>query len=169
MLFELHIRIERRILELLQERLLVEVHLLSDEFVLQLRRHAVLTPVRRGRVEERAVLDNALARLAHLLDLVRACEQVVALWVQAPDVREQACALLLAQLRPEGVDRHAQRAAVSLECEDFVHHLGGRPADMGRDEAVEVLEVGLVERVADDFDVEVVKVGRGEAIAEVGG
>ena len=50
-----------------------------------------------------------------------------------------------------------------------MHDLPSRPAYFIGAEPVEVFEVGFVERVADDFDVEVVKVGRGEAIAEVGG
>jgi hypothetical protein len=33
---------------------------------------------------------------------------------------------------------------------------------------VEVLEVGFIEGIADDFDVEVIKVRGGEAISEVG-
>lgn len=45
----------------------------------------------------------------------------------------------------------------------------GGSADGDGAEVVEVFEVGFVEGVADDFDVEVVEVRGGEAVAEVGG
>ena len=95
-----------------------------------------------------------------MLDVVRTGEQVVSLRVEFSYGREQSGALFLGELSAEGVDGDVDGAAVGFEGEDAGHELGRRSAD-GLAEGVEVLEVGFVECVADDLDVEVVQVGGG--------
>ena len=172
LLLQLQVRVEHAILELLQERLLVQVHLRVEEPVLQLRRRTqiVSTIRRRARLvlEERAVLAHALARGAHLVDVVRLRELVVPLGEEPADRGEELRALLLLELGAEGVDGDVDRAAVGLEGEDAEHDVCGGPAE-GAAEGGEVLEVGFVERVADDLDVEVVEVGCGHGVPEVVG
>lgn len=110
-----------------------------------------------------------LTSLPDLIHLVRPRKRIVPFRVQHPNIREQPCTLFLGELGVERVDGDGERAAVCFEGEDAVHDLSGRAADLGGAEVVEVFEVGFVESVADDFDVEVVKVGGGEAVAEVRG
>ena len=187
LLLELDVAVEHRELKLLQERELVEVHLVHEEAVLEVRRrvaHAeVPQQVRRalpsaaavhltgssgGSIEERTVLSDGVNSLADLLDVVGAREHVVALGEEAADGGEELCALLLGELRAEGIDGDIDCTAVSLEGERGVHDVRGGSPDAAA-EGVEVLEVGLVERVADDLDVEVVEIGSGDGVAEVGG
>ena len=47
--------------------------------------------------------------------------------------------------------------SVGLEAQDFAHHLSRLAADVAA-EAAEGLQVGLVQRVPDDFDVHLVQV-----------
>jgi hypothetical protein len=75
--------------------------------------------------------------------------------------------LFFGELGVEGVDGDVDGAAVGLEGEDALHDVGGGLPEGGA-EVVEVFEVGFVDGVADDFDVEVVEVVGGEAVAEVG-
>ena len=109
LLLELEVSVEHAILELLQERQLVVVHLRDEELVLQLRRDAEVPILMRAgarrAVEERAVLRDAFADRAHLVDVVCFCELVVSLGEEAADGREQARALFLGELGVEGVDR----------------------------------------------------------------
>lgn len=170
MFFELEVAVEHGVLELLEEGLLVEVDFMRDKAVFQLCRDAVLSSVRVARcLEEGPVLGDGITRLANLFQLVRTCKGVVALRIEASNCGEESCALLLGELGVEGVDCHAERAAVSFECEDAVHDLCGRPANLCSAEFVEVFEVCFVESVTDDLDVEVVEVGCGDAFSEVRG
>ena len=170
LLLELEVSVEHAVLELLQERQLVVVHLRDEELVLQLRRDAeVPILVRAGArraVEKRTVLRDAFADRAHLVDVICFCELVVSLGEEAADGRKEARALFLGELCVERVDRDVDRAPVGLERENARHDVGRWTID-GCAEGVEVFEVGFVERVADDFDVEVVEVRGREAVTEV--
>lgn len=68
----------------------------------------------------------------------------------------------------EGVYGDVDGTSVCFEGEDFGHDFEGGAADFLA-EGVEVFEVGFVEGVTDDFDVEVVEIVGGEAFSEVGG
>ena len=102
LLLQLEVRVEHRVLELLQEGEFVQVHLSLEESVLQLSRNGgrilrtVAVDARCRRIKEAAILDNIITHLPHLLDLVRLREEVVARGKQAANCGEQPCALLLA-------------------------------------------------------------------------
>ena len=85
---------------------------------------------------------------------------------EQPDRRVELLALLEVEIGVDRVDGDVDRAPVRLELEDAAHHLGGRAADLAA-EGVEVLEVRLEERVADDLDVHLVDVLEREAVAKV--
>lgn len=121
-----------------------------------------------GRLEERAVLCDAIARLPDLLDIVRASKRVVPGGEQLADGGEQLRAPLLGELGPEGVDGDIDSTAVGFEGEDALHDVRGWSAERSA-EGVEVLEVRFVKRVADDLDVEVVKVRSAQAVTEIRG
>jgi len=176
MLLQLDIAIKHPILELLQERHLIQMHLHREETVFQRRSHSrdvalisrrrTIRP-RRRRIKERAILWDVFTYHSHLVDIVCFGEGVVTFGIETADGREEFRALFFGEFGVEGVDGDVDGAAVGFELEDAGHVVGGGAAE-GETVVVEVFEVGFVEGVADDFDVEVVEVGGGEAVAEVG-
>ena len=150
---------------MLQEGEFIEVHLRLEESVFQLSRNrrrilwGVTVDTRCRRIKEAAILDHVIAHLPHLLDFVRFGEEVVACREQTTDRREQPGALLLAQFGPERVDGDVDGTTVAFKRENVVHNLVRRPANFGLDELVKVLQVRLVQRVSNDFNVQVIEVG----------
>jgi hypothetical protein len=164
---------EDPILKLLQERLLVQLDIIPKEPILQtqsplasiaLTSHPIPTS---SLLEERLVLHHPITNRLDLIHIVRPRQHVVSFGVQAPDGREETGAAFFGEVGVEGVKGDVDGSTVGFKGEEFGHDLGGR-GGQGLDEAMEVFEVGFVEGVSDDFDVEVVEVGGREAVAEVG-
>ena len=105
--------------------------------------------------EEVSILGHLLDDVLDLVDVVRPGEDAVACGVELADRGEQGSALLFGQGRTERVDGDVDGSAVGFKGEDLVHDLCCWAAE-GEGELVKVFEVGFVERVADDLDVELV-------------
>lgn len=101
-----------------------------------------------------------------MVDVVCFGERVVSLGEEATDGGKETGALFLGELSTEGVDGDVDGPSVGLERENASHDICRRPINRLA-EGVEVLEVGLVERVADDFDIEVIEVSGRDAVTEV--
>lgn len=101
-----------------------------------------------------------------MVDVVCFGEGVVALWEESTDCGEETGALVLGEFSAEGVDGDVDGSSVSLKGENASHNVCRRPVNRLA-EGVEVLQVSFVERVTDDFDVEVIEVGGGDAVTEV--
>lgn len=149
LLLQLEECIEDAVLELLQERHLVEVHFVLEEVVLQARSGSSIPtflPVRtrRRRIKERPVLDNRVNHRLNLVDVVRSSERHRAFREEPSEVREQPRALVLREGGAERVDGDVERATVAFEGEDGRHDVGCGGAE-GEDEGVEVFEVRFVE------------------------
>jgi len=88
--------------------------------------------------------------------------------VEEAELGEEADAVILGELGPEGVDGNVDGPPVSLELEDVAHNLGST-APNGLAEPVKVLKVGLVEGVPDDLNVHLVQILLGETGGKVRG
>mmetsp|Transcript_15739 Transcript_15739/g.36406 ORF Transcript_15739/g.36406 Transcript_15739/m.36406 type:complete len:304 (+) Transcript_15739:300-1211(+) len=153
LLAEFDVGPEETVVELLLEGVLVELHLQLKEGVL----HRLL--LARARLDQHvAIVLVRVERCPHLVHVSAESQARRALGVQLADARVELELIVLAQLRLERVDGDVDRAPVRFELEDAAHDLRRLPAALGLDEVVEVLEVGLVKRVADDLDVELVKI-----------
>ena len=172
---ELHVRVEHCVLELLQERLLVEMHLVKEEPILELganttvvylteevRRAAVrvLRPATttRRRVKEGAIFRHRLARSTDLIDIVRTRKLIVALREETTDGGEESGTLLFRELCAEGVDGDVYRTTVSLKGEDAGHDFSRWSTEF-LTEGVKVFQVSLVKGVPNNFNVEVIEFG----------
>lgn len=129
---------------------------------------AAALPAHAGLVQHGPVVRHAVDRDPHALGVIRTRKHQGALGVQAAEVGVQLLAVGLGELGAEGVDGDVECAPVCLECEDTRHDLVGWGRE-GLAECVEVFEVGLVQRVPDDFDIEVVQILRGQAVPKVRG
>lgn len=171
--------IKHGILELLQERAKVDAHLVFVEFIFQTRslgvpaRSAQLIVVRvvrrqalLGRVKERLVLGDVFDGGLDGIHILGPRQGVVTLREQPSDRREQPRPLFLGQLCSKRVQRDIDCTSVRFEREDTGHEFVCG-CWKGLTKVGKVFKVGFVEGVADDFNVEVVEVLRGEAILEV--
>ena len=165
LLLQLHVTEEHSVLELLQERFLVQPDLHLEEPVLELRSRTKIVVAsslrrRQSRIGEKgAVLHDVLTRLADLVHLLCLCQLVVPFRPETPDGRKEFRACFFREFGVEGVDGDVDCAPVGFEGKDAVHDVGCGWAE-GAAEVVEVFEVGFVHCVADDFDVEVVEICR---------
>ncbi|KAI3477715.1 hypothetical protein L1887_60488 [Cichorium endivia] len=157
MRFELHLELEHLVLEHVCIRLAAAACTRSSGVAARARR----------RIKEGAVFGDGVADGLDLVQFVCLGEQIVAGGEEFADGGEEACAVFLGERGAKRVDGDVDRASIRLEAEQLGHGLCGGSAQRDA-EVVEVLEVGLVERVADDFDVEVVEVGCGDAFSKVG-
>ena len=101
------------------------------------------------------------------LNIIRTGESIVAFGIETSDGREELCTLLLGELGAERVDGDVERAAIGFESENLAHDLGSRRWE-SLTELVEVFQIGLVQTVTDDLDIEIVEVLSREAVTEVG-
>lgn len=159
LLLELHERVEHAEVELLHERVDVELDLVLEELVLE-----ALVVAGADALEDRLVLLHDPARPSvkprpqhnttqhtyavvvghglHLLVGVGLGEHRQSLRVELAAFRVEIGALLLVELGAETVDRDDEGAPVGLERENVAHQLGGDAAQRLA-EPVEVLNVGL--------------------------
>lgn len=188
LLLQLQIRVEDAKVELLHERVHVQLHLVLEELVLQrLVARIVARPVEQGRV-----LGIVLGHSLHLLVVVGAGQRGQTVRVHLAAARVQLSPVVLGQLRSERVDRDDDRTTVSLELErnvvikinrsmqkqnnnkrtsthgqDLAHNISSGAAE-ALAELVEGLQVRLVQRIPDDFDVHLVQVLLRDAVDEEG-
>mmetsp|Transcript_37101 Transcript_37101/g.98357 ORF Transcript_37101/g.98357 Transcript_37101/m.98357 type:complete len:515 (-) Transcript_37101:53-1597(-) len=162
LLLELHERVVHAVVELLLKRQPVEVDFQLEELVLD------------GLVVLEALVGQQAPEVGERVDGAAHCvlvgglgEARRSLRVEQPDRGVQLLALLQVEVGVERVDRNVDRPSVRLELQDAAHHLLGRAAHVAA-EGVKVLQVCLVQRVADDLNVQLIEVIEREAIAEVG-
>lgn len=155
----------------MQEEPILEFRAHTDVFKVseQVRRASICSAVcssagRRG-IEECTIFSYAVARTPDLVNLIRSRQHVIALGIQSADRGEQSGTLFLCELGAERVNGDVDGTTVSFEGENARHDLGSWAANRLA-ERVEVFEIGFVERVADDLNVEVVEFGCGEAFTE---
>jgi hypothetical protein len=120
--------------------------------------------------EKRPILTYILTNAPNLVNLIRPRKSVIPFGKQPPNIREKLRPFFFRKLGVEGINGDVYRAPVGFEREDAGHDICcGGGIELGGAEGEEIFEVGFVNGVSDDFDVEVVKVGSGEARFEVWG
>lgn len=110
----------------------------------------------------RKCIDSATDRL----NVDRLGQSRGGLRVEEANDRVELFPLLYVKVGVNRIDRDVYRATVRLKPQDITHHLGCGAADL-LTEGMKVLEVGLVQRVADYLDVDLIQVFERETIAKV--
>ncbi len=115
--------------------------------------------------EQSRIVSVVASNGLDLLIVVSALQHGQTVGIELPAPRVQLSPVLLGQLGLERVDGDDERAPVGLERQYLAHDLGRGAAEVLA-KVVEGLEVGLVQRVADDLDVHLVEVLLGDAVDE---
>lgn len=150
-------------MELHLEGLLAQVHLMLKERIFQ----ALVYVISRS-LEQLPVGAVRLDSRRDGLRVICTSEASDTLRKQGTDSRVQFLPLVLGELGTEGVDGNVNSPPVCLELENLAHELGGRAAQLHA-KGVEVLEVGLVQSVTNDLDVDIGKVLKGDALGKIRG
>ena len=166
LLLQLEVSIKDPIVELLLEGELAKPHLLLVEKILKslspvlpIPSIGVQLPPLLVMIQRRPNI-GPVSRLAQELDPFR---------VKVPEVAVQPRSVIRGQLSVEGIDGDGDRSAVGLEFENLTHHFGGI-SSLELAKLVEVLQIGLVEGVPDDFNVQLAQIPLGgDTLLEVGG
>lgn len=138
----------------LGEMLALTLHFEFEKLVFQQIRISFTGHSARG-IKEPSVLWHLFRDLFDLFQLIRFSEDIVARGIKSSDRGEKTGAFLLAERGAERVDGDIDRSSVRLKGEKFGHGLGGRTAQC-ETEAVEIFQVGFVQGITDDFNVEIV-------------
>jgi len=136
LLLQLQQRVEHPVVELLQERVDVQLHLVLEELVLE----GLLAGVGAGPLEALLVLAVVFCNLSHLVVIVGSSQRLESVGVEAATHRVQLLTVVLGELGSERVDCDDKRPPVCLEGEDLAHDVRGLPADV-LTETVERLEI----------------------------
>lgn len=110
-------------------------------------------------VKEGFVLGNMVDGSNYCIDIIRSGKRIVPFGEEAADRGEQPRSLLFGELGTEGVDGNVECTSVGFKSKDTGHDLrsGSRK---GLAEFVEILEIGFVQGVTDNLNVEVIKILR---------
>jgi len=153
LLLELEERVEDAVVELLHERVDVQLHLIFKELVLE----GLLPRVGAGALEALLVLAVVFGHLTHLVVVIGSGQGLEAVGVQPAAGGVKLLPVVLRQLRPERVDRDDKCPPVRLEGEDLAHDVGRLAPDVLA-KVVEGLQVGFVQGVANNLDVHLIKI-----------
>lgn len=129
------------------------------------------TSTEAGLVEEHFVVGNTLNSDSHTLYIVRSREHCGSLWVQLAEAWVKLLPVCLRQLGTERIEGDVDAPAVGLKLQDFRHDVCSRCSGnvwARVDPLMEVLEVVLVQGVADNLNVEFVEILVAERALEVG-
>jgi len=163
LLLELEVRVEDSEVELLQEGVHVQFHLVLEELVLQ----RLVAGIVAGSVEQGGVLCVILGHGLHLLVVVSPSQSGQAVGVHLAAVGIQLGTVVLGQLGAERVDGDDDRTTIGLKSQNLTHDVGGGAAHVLA-EVVERLQICLVEGVTDDLNVHLVQILLGDAVDEEG-
>jgi len=161
LLLQLQVGVEHAAVELLHERVHVQLHLVLEELVLQ----GFLARVVARPFEQTAVLSIELRDLLNVIRIVGPSQGRQTVGVESPALGVELGAVLLGEFCAEAVDCDHEGAPVCLERQDGAHDIGsGSP--QGLAVAVERLQVRLIKRVPDDLDVEFIQVLLADTLPE---
>lgn len=123
-----------------------------------------------GGVKHALVVGQAVNDGSHLLHVLGSRQSVGSNGVELAKAGHQRLSVGGGQARAEGVESNVDGPSVGLKVKKSLHDLV-RGRGQRATEAVKVLEVGLVQSVSDDLNVELVQLGHAtlEAVLEVGG
>jgi len=126
LLLELEQGVEDAIVELLQESINVQLHLVFEELILE----CLLAGVGAGALEALLVLAVVLGNLPHLVIVIRPCKCLQTVRVQSTTRWVQLLAIILSKFSAEGVDGNDERPPVRLKGEDLAHDVRRLSADV---------------------------------------
>ena len=166
LLLQLEVGVEDTIVELLLEGELAKPHLLLVEEILK-SLAAVLSVT--SVVVQLPPLGVVVQSSTDIVVVGGLGQKLATIREQVTEVAVQPRSVIRGQLSVEGVDGDGDGPTVSLELKDLTHNLGGLTTlHLAVEE--EVLQVGLVEGVTDDLDVQFAQIPLGgDALLEVGG
>jgi len=162
LLLQFHVGVEHAVVELLLERVPVQLDLIVEEDVLQ----GALSHGALRFLNQLTVLREPIDGCAHLLSIFSSSEASESIRVQPAECWVQLGAVVLAELRAERVHGDVDGATIGLKLQDLRHHLRGLTAQPLA-ELVEVLQVRLVKGVADQFNVHLVQIFFAQAVLHV--